>query len=256
MKLRNLITCLGKKFPKSLAEFYDHVGYMTGVKDLNKDIKKIFLCLDFTEACLDEVRKFKPDLILTHHPFFFGKRKQILENDNLKIELENEIYKLGCPLYSYHTNFDKADFGMNDTLLSFLSFKREKVSNDGCMRIFSLENKKTTKEVCDFLCEKFSYNFLMYIDNNKMNKRVAFLAGGGGNSFMDAIKENVDLYISGDISHHARLDIKRYSLNYIELPHECEEIGFILGMKEALNSISNFEIKEYRYESYFSLFSK
>lgn len=255
MKLKKLITILGKRFPKRLAEFYDHVGYMTGNIDLEKDINKIFLCLDFTEDCLKEAFSFKPDLIITHHPFFFGKRKEIIISDPKKKTIEEEIYKLNCPLYSFHTNYDKAENGMNDTILDYLSFKRDKIGKDGCMRIFSIEDGITTIDMCKKLCKSFSYDYLLYLDNHKLNYRIGFLAGGGGNSFMDAIDEKVDLYISGDCAHHSRVDMKRYSLNYIEIPHECEEIGFLLGMNKTLNSISNFEINSYKYESYFSLFT-
>lgn len=250
MKLRNLLIKIGRKFPNKSACFFDHVGYQCGNKDLNRDIKKIFLCLDYTEDTLKEIDSFKPDLIITHHPFFFGKREKILTNDPKKRELENIIIERNIAVYSFHTNYDKGQDGMNDILLEYLGFKKESILEDGMTRMFYLEKEMSTESLVDYLLPKFDFDYLTYLSFGKLNRKVCFLAGGGGNEFELALKNNADLYISGDISHHARVDISRYKLNYIELPHECEEIGFLKGMSRFLKQLdSTLEINEFYFET-------
>ena len=255
MNERKLLHRIGLLFPKGLSEFYDHPGYQTGKKDMNKEVKKVFLCLDFTESCLEKAVAYQPDIIITHHPFFFGHRGKIRKRDLLKAKLEQEVYeKLDCPIYSYHTCFDKAENGMNDTLFEFFGWERSRVGNDGCLRITTLKEGKTTKEVAAFLADKFSFDYVGYLDNGKINKTIGMIAGGAGNDWEDAVKEGLDLYISGDSAHHSRVDMRRYHLNYIELPHECEEVGFMMGMKKALLSIDDkLDILEYTYEEPYTL---
>ena len=255
MNERKLLHRLGLLFPKNLSEFYDHPGYQTGNKDMNQEVKKVFLCLDFTEACLPSAIKFNPDIIITHHPFFFGSKPRIRKSDLLKAKLEQEVIsKLHCPIYSYHTNFDKAKNGMNDTLFAFLGFEVDEIGKDGCLRITNLKEGKTTSEIASYLADKFHFDYVGYLDNQKLNFRIGMVAGGAGNDFSWAMDEHCDLYISGDSAHHARVDMRRYSLNYIELPHECEEIGFMLGMSKALKDIDpTLEIEEFRFEEPYTL---
>ncbi len=255
---RKLLHRLGLLFPKSLSEFYDHPGYQTGKKDMNRDVKKVFLCLDFTEACLEKAISYQPDIIITHHPFFFGHRGKIRKRDLLKAELEKQVYeKLDCPIYSYHTDFDKAENGMNDTLFAFFGWERAAVGKDGCLRITSFEEGKTTAEIARFLSEKFHFDYIGYLDNGNLNHKVGMIAGGAGNGWEDALKEGVDLYISGDSAHHSRVDMRRYHLNYIELPHECEEIGFMMGMKKALLGIDpELDVLEFSYEEPYALVTR
>ena len=255
MTLKKWLNYLGKKYPRSLAEVWDHVGYQTGLKNMNAEIHKIFLCLDFTETCFAAAKAFDPDLILTHHPFFFGRRKKILLEDYKKAKLEEEILaQLHCPIYSFHTNFDIAKGGMNDVLLDYLKLNGHPLNSNPMMRMVQFEEGISTVEFAKILANKFHFSHLNYIDNNKLNHKIVFLAGGAGNDFMDAVHEKADLYVSGDAAHHARLDMARYSLNYIELYHECEEVLFLKGMKETLlEKDHDLLVEDYAYEKIMEL---
>ena len=258
MNQLQVISLLGRKFPKRLAYDFDFPGYQTGRYDKKMEVRKVFLCLDFTEACMDACKKFRPDLILTHHPFFFGKKKEIYVEDPMKKALDIRINnELDCPIFSYHTNFDVAKDGMNDTILSILGWKCTAVAYDGLMRIAVLDEPMKTEDIASLLIHAFSFDYLGYLSTGKIIRKIGLIAGGGANDFMTAIHEDVDLYISGDCSHHSRLDMRRYGLDYIELPHECEELGFLSGMKNVIRDIdSNIEVECFAYEKYFSLRTK
>jgi putative NIF3 family GTP cyclohydrolase 1 type 2 len=86
------------------------------VGKLPLETKKIFLCLDFDDEVYPLALKEKPDLILTHHPFFFGSRNKILKEDPVKAALYEKMLQAGMTLCSYHTNFDSGNPGMNDEL--------------------------------------------------------------------------------------------------------------------------------------------
>ncbi|MCF0116851.1 MAG: Nif3-like dinuclear metal center hexameric protein, partial [Bacilli bacterium] len=115
METKKLIKTLEFQFPKKIAKkYHDYVGLMIGKLPLN--VHKILLCLDFDETILDEALKFKPDLIITHHPFIYGKKKNVLKYDIKKKELCSILQKNNIPVYSAHTNFDEGIGGMNDAL--------------------------------------------------------------------------------------------------------------------------------------------
>lgn len=254
MKLGIILRLLGKKYPRNLSESYDHVGYQFGKKDMEKDVRKVFLCLDLSEKCQEELFSFRPDLIITHHPFYFGKRKEIISYDPKKAQLEEALSPLDAPVYSFHTNFDKAYDGMNDTLLGMLGYEDVEIGKDGILRIISVKEGIRTEDFAKKMLDRFGFDHCQIIDDGRLNHRIGFIAGGAGNEIFSAIKEDVDLFVSGDMSHHSRLDAKRYRLNYIEFPHEVEEEGFLTGFQNALLSIDpGLNIHPFAYETYFSL---
>ncbi len=258
MNLRQLLLRLGRLYPASLAEGFDYPGYQTGKKEMSKEIHKVFLCLDFTEESFLAAKKELPDLILTHHPFFFGRKNEIFLSDSKKKVLDEKINEsLLCPIYSYHTNFDKAKGGMNDVLLEELSFPVSYVGEESLLRVSVLEKATSTKEVVKHLLSYFPFDHLCYLDFNTPIRKIGFIAGGAGNDFSLALKEKCDLFISGDCSHHARVDMTRYKLNYIELPHECEEKGFLIGMAKTLRGLDpTMNVIPFAFEEYFKIWKK
>ncbi len=255
MNERSLISRINSCFPPSSSEVWDFPGFQCGKRNPKREIKKVLLCLDFTEEVLVEAKKYQPDLILTHHPFFFGKKKDVLSSDAKKIYLTQEVEKLNCSLYSYHTDFDKGAMGMNDTLLSFLGVKDIQVAPDGLMRLGHLSHPVSMEELLDLVKDKYSLPFLLYLKGTKEEiQNIAFVAGGDSGAYFDALSLGADCYISGDCPHHTRLEMRRYGLNYIELPHEVEELGFLVGMSEVLSKINpEIDVNKFAFEKYFDI---
>ncbi|MFA6624519.1 MAG: Nif3-like dinuclear metal center hexameric protein [Bacilli bacterium] len=256
MEAKKFLIRLGLKFPKAISEPWDFPGYQVGKKDNKKEIRKVFLCLDLTEKCLPEIKKFNPDIIITHHPFIFGSRKDVFENDPLKKEFADILDNLPYPVYSYHTDFDKGENGMNDTLLSLLPLEKTKVLEDGLMRIAYLKEETDIEGLAFFLKETWHlpYTFLSRGKKKKI-RSFGLVAGGGADMFKECLSAQADCYVSGDCAHHTRVDIRRYGVNYIGISHEVEEYGFLLGMKNAVLSIDkNIKVHEYEFEKDFDIF--
>ncbi len=57
--------------PSYLKEDFDNVGLMVG--DRNKSVNKVLLALDCTLKVIEEAKREKVDLIITHHPLIFRK---------------------------------------------------------------------------------------------------------------------------------------------------------------------------------------
>lgn len=255
MNESSLIRRINSYFPPSSSEVWDFPGFQCGKRNPKREVKKVLLCLDFTEDVLEEAKRFHPDLILTHHPFFFGKKKDVLLSDAKKIYLTKEVEKLNCPIYSYHTDYDKGINGMNDTLLSILGVKHITVARDGLMRVGELDDSLSIEDLIDLIKSLFNLPFLLYLKGTRISiKKVAFVAGGDSSAYFDALSLGADCYISGDCPHHTRLEMRRYGLNYIELPHEVEEIGFLKGMSDTIKKIApQIELDCFAFEKYFDI---
>ena len=229
---------LAKRFPKSIKSHHDRIGLMTG--KLPDEINHILLCLDFDEIVLEKVKKMdkKPDLILTHHPFIYGPRKTILKYNDAKRAVCEAIDALNIPVYSMHTNFDSGRDGMNDALAEALNLKNIHPL-EGCKMARGGELEKAM-EIHEFAlyankCLNVEYSHLIFA-GKKQIKTVAIVGGAGSREFKTAMDEGFDIFISGDIPHHARRDIIANHYNFLDMPHEIEKI-FMPQMKKLLASI-------------------
>ena len=75
MLLKSLTRKIEKKYPLNLAEDWDNVGLIVG--DFDMDVKKVLVSLEANEDVIDEAISKNIDLIVTHHPFIFGKINKI-----------------------------------------------------------------------------------------------------------------------------------------------------------------------------------
>ncbi len=249
VEMNIILRKLAKSFPKRYAKMnHDHVGLMTGKRP--EKIKKVFLSLDLDWEVLPLVKEFKPDVIITHHPFIYGTRARVLKYDESKRLLVEEIDRLGIPVYSYHTNFDTGVGGMNDTLAKALGlinvYAPEK---DPMMRIGELEEVKQAEEFAKFAKTVFHVDYALLINCGSKNiKKVGIIGGGGSRGWRLAKEEGCDIFISGDAPHHVRRDVVNAKYNYLDMPHEIEK-AFMPRMKEILLEIDpSLEIKTVDHE--------
>ena len=237
MNGHQLISILGRKFPKRLAKKNgDFVGLMVG--KIPSNINKVLLCLDYDEEVYEIAKSYKPDLILTHHPFIYGKRNEVLKNYPFKKTLYEQSLKDGLCVYSMHTNFDEAPGGMNDALTNALGLNDIYTPIDcSFMRIGYLDQEMNINDFAQYAkeCLKVSYGLLLPY-GKQVVKKVGIVGGAGAYDYPAAIKENCDIYISGDASHHVRRELLSSHFSYLDLPHEIEKI-FIPTMKNIINNI-------------------
>lgn len=240
MKTKILLKRLSKLFPKRLAAGYDHVGLQVG--KIPEEVNTIFLCLDFDCFVLEYLENKdlldKVDLIITHHPFIFGKKSIVLKNDEKKRELYYKMEELNIPIYSYHTNFDTGKSGMNDALTSLLELENVKpLELDPCARGGNLKEPLEVHDFAKYALEKLRVPYgALIAEGNKEIKSVAIVGGGGWSTHKAAQLEGYDIFISGDIPHHGRRDIVINHYNYLDVPHEVEN-EFMNQFKKVLLSI-------------------
>ena len=242
MKTNDLLKKIAKFYPKTIAKkYHDPVGLQTG--KLKEETKTIFLCLDFDEIVYDYLEKNnlfnKIDLIITHHPFIFGTKYKVFKYDENKRELCALIDEKDIPIYSYHTNFDEGKDGMNDALARRLELIDIKpLEGDPMARGGKLPFEMNIEDFAKYAINKFDVDYSMLLNYGKSTiKSVAVVGGGGWRSFSIAMKENYDIFISGDIPHHGRREVISNKYNYLDMPHEIEKI-FMEAFKNKLHEIA------------------
>ncbi|MES2568272.1 MAG: Nif3-like dinuclear metal center hexameric protein [Bacteroidota bacterium] len=110
MILHDIISELEKFAPLSYQESYDNCGLLTGNKEM--EISGALLCLDCTEAIVEEAIQKKCNLIIAHHPIIFGGLKKINGSNYVERTIIKAIQN-NIAIYACHTNLDNVHSGVN-----------------------------------------------------------------------------------------------------------------------------------------------
>lgn len=127
MELVKLVKILEEIAPPVLADKFDEgrIGLILGMK---KDVKKIAVALDANPYVLEKAAEMGADLLITHHTLIFHPINKISSYlaASLKLALES-----GISLYSMHTNYDRAEGGINDILAARIGLKNIEILEIG-----------------------------------------------------------------------------------------------------------------------------
>jgi dinuclear metal center YbgI/SA1388 family protein len=119
--IKDIIGFLEEKAPLFLQEAYDNSGLQWGNPEL--DVKKVLVCLDFTERSLEAAAKENAELIISHHPPLFKPLRSINTASGIGALIAECIKKDIC-VYAMHTNYDTAKNGLNYHLAKTLKLEQ------------------------------------------------------------------------------------------------------------------------------------
>lgn len=113
MLLAEIIQQLEQWAPPQLQESYDNSGLIVGKQ--NSEISGALVCLDCTEAIVDEAIALQLNLIIAHHPIVFNGLKRFNGASYIERVVEKAI-KNDIQIYAIHTNLDHVYSGVNGKL--------------------------------------------------------------------------------------------------------------------------------------------
>ena len=110
MKVKDVCEIIEEFAPVALCESYDNVGLLVG--DAQMDLSALLICIDVTEAVLDEAIQKQCNMIVSHHPLIFGGLKRLTEANEVQRCVVKAI-KNDIAIYAAHTNIDNVQQGVS-----------------------------------------------------------------------------------------------------------------------------------------------
>ena len=110
VKIIEVVDALERFAPLPLQEDYDNAGLQVGLTEA--EVSGALLCLDVTDAILDEAIENGCNLIVSHHPLIFRKLARLTGEDYVQRVVMRAVSK-GIAIVSMHTNMDAAKGGVN-----------------------------------------------------------------------------------------------------------------------------------------------
>lgn len=235
MKCQDIIEVIERRYPREYACGWDNVGLLAG--DRNKEVKKVYIALDATDAVVDAAITAGADLLLTHHPMIFGSIKSVTTDDYIGARLIRLIQN-NISYYAMHTNYDV--LGMAELSAEMLDLEEtfvleEVLDGEGIGRVGKLPEPMTLRACAELVKERFSLpNVKVFGDLEAPVNIAAISPGAGKNMVQPALISGADVLITGDIDHHSGIDIVDCGLAIIDAGHYGIEHIYIADMRKFL----------------------
>lgn len=125
MKVKDIVQCIEHIAHPSYQEAYDNSGLIIG--DKNAVLQGVLICLDVTEAVVQEAKDLGFNLIVAHHPIIFGGLKKITGGSFVERTVIAAI-KNDIAIYAVHTNLDNVlKNGVNSKIAEKIGLKNCKI---------------------------------------------------------------------------------------------------------------------------------
>ncbi len=224
IKCREVVKFIEEIAPKCLAEDWDNVGLIIG--DFDKDIKHILVCLDITSTIVEYAENKNVDMIISHHPLIFKPIKNICMS-NWKGNLILRLIKKDICVYCAHTNLDYAEKGVNWCLARTIglteieNLKTGSLENDYSFgKVGVLSPPQELSKFIDNIKNTLKIKNIKLVGNiDKEINKVAVFSGSFDDSILNAITEDIDILITGDIKYHTATEILEMSICAIDAGH-------------------------------------
>lgn len=232
MKLTKIVQTLEEIAPPELADDFDkgRIGLILGLKD---DVSRIAVALDANSYVLEKAAEIGADMLITHHTLIFHPVNIISKSlaSSLKTALDH-----GISLYSMHTNYDRADGGINDVLAANLGLKNIRTSEIG--RIGEIETCSSA-ELAAYVSDCLQTP-VMYAGEKQEISKVMVVGGSGfRNEFLEIARESgVDAFISSELKHDVLrmneeiclIDATHYATENPGMKALCPRLRSLLGI--------------------------
>ena len=208
---------LYKLAPRPLAADWDNVGLLAGRAD--REVRKILVALDITEAVVEEAEPMGADLIVSHHPLIFHPVRSVTDRDPAG-RLLLRLVEAGLSAVCMHTNLDAAGGGVNDALAAALGLEEAApVSEGGIERVGTLPEALALPEFLAKVKAALSPNGMRYTDGGRPIRKVAVGGGACGDFLWEAAALGCDAFVTADLKYNHFLDAQALGLTVIDAGH-------------------------------------
>ena len=238
--IREVVEALESLAPPGLAESWDNVGLQVG--ELATLVEKALLCLDVDEAVIEEAQAGGFQLIIAHHPLFFGELKAVTD-ETPSGRLALSAINAGIAVYSAHTNLDKVAGGLNDALADLFDLRETTVldsaaegGSDGLGRLGRLIEPVGFREFMD-TCRRRISSEIRVVGEVETVSMVAVCGGSGAALIGDAYAAGADVFVTGDVKYHDAQRARECGLMVVDAGHDGTERA---GLRAWLSRVATF----------------
>ena len=208
VKIKEVLSALERFAPLPLQESWDNAGLQVGLTET--EVSGALLCLDVNERIVDEAMAKGCNLIVSHHPLLFRGLKTISDLTDVQRTVMRAI-KQGIAVVSMHTNMDNARGGVNFKIaqklglqnVAFFAQKQVDGIEAGSGVVGELPEAMAADDFIIGVKKAFGVECAMCNELlRRPIKRVAICGGAGDFLLDEAVKNQADAFITGEMHYH------------------------------------------------------
>ncbi len=241
MQIQEILNVLERLAPRSLQESYDNSGIQCG--NARWDCTHALVCLDCTEAVIDEAIEAGCNLIISHHPLIFGNGLLSITGKGWEERVLIKAIKHDIVIYAIHTNLDNVLEGVNKKIAEKLGLVDTAVllpKQTVLTKLTTYVPTNHAEAVFKALCDAGAGCIGEY-------SNCSFQTAGTG-TFQASDKANPFVGEKGALHHESEVRIETVFLNHLEpqivsalnASHPYEEVAFeLVPIKNTIKSIGS-----------------
>lgn len=201
-----------------------------GRNEVNKLIAGVTASLDFLQLAAEH----GADTVLVHHGYFWKNEDPSIvgiKKKRIEFLLENKMN-----LIAYHLPLDAhAEFGNNVQLAKQLSIHIDgNLPQQNLLLVGHLDTPLSLADFSHHIQQRLKRAPLSIGREDKMIRRVAWCTGAAQSYFSDVLDEDIDAYISGEISEPTVHIARESGVAYIAAGHHATERYGVLSLAHHL----------------------
>lgn len=208
-------------------------------------IKKVGFAVSATKESVELAVEHQCDALIVHHGLFwkFHGPKAIKGSFGRRII---PLIKNDINLYGFHLPMDGHQTLGNAAFIA----KLLEVEVDGPFGDVEgmptgvkvkFKNGIEPNKLKDLLASKLSHSVIHASPSDELIKSLGIITGGANSNWRDCIKENLDAFLTGEISEYDYHEAKEEGIHYFAGGHHATERGGVLLLKEHLQEKFNLE---------------
>jgi len=247
----DLIQAIEQVAPAYLAAEWDNSGMQ--IEPVSEEIERVLIALELTPDVVNEAKLGGYDLIIVHHPMFFGEPgasgRNILQSDPAGRYIWRLLAEPPGPVgvYAAHTSFDAAEGGLCDELRRLVGLTPwdDRLHPDitaefahiaPFARIGRFSNATDLAGAFSRVMAALGTGADIRVsgDSSRHVLKVMTVCGGGGDAIPLAVRTGCSLLITGDIRQHEWRIAEAEGLALIDAGHYYTERPFASLMARRL----------------------
>lgn len=206
MTVKDIVCAIERVAPLRFQDVWDNSGLQVGFG--TSAVSKVLVCLDVTEAVVDEAAALGCQMIVSHHPLIFKALTQVGDSTYQQRCVVKALTR-GIAIYSAHTSLDNAPGGVNHKIaeligLHDLQWLQPKEGEDaGSGLVGTLPKSETDSEFLKRIKSAFGVECLRHSQcNGRQIKTVALCGGSGAFLMKEAGRKGADCFVTGEFHYH------------------------------------------------------
>ena len=243
MQVEDLIKAMEIIAPTRHAEAWDNVGLLVG--DAKASLSRLLLTIDLGIAQVQEAKQLGCEAVIAYHPPIFKEVRRLLSDSPVY-----EAIRAGIAIYSPHTALDVAQGGTNDSLAEDVLGTRtrealhRRVDGTGMGKIGVFDPPMPRVQLLERIKKRLALEHVLVAGpQTGVVRNAAVCAGSCGSLVELAVSKGVDLYLTGEMSHHNAFRAASRNMTVVCVLHSHSERLSLQRLKKRLqHALPNLDV--------------